>query len=185
MTIRHTELFDYLPTTTYDGHEITDLTIRYDIVDAIMSDGNNYYVYQLNNPHERFDVIAHKYYGDANLAWLVMMSSNIYHWKDERGLDDYEFEQYIYNKYNMSVEESMLERYMTLDRLDGSIIDIDYSLLSYEDIENMDALLSTVSIYDYESTLNESRMLIKLVSKSLVGSILNKMKDLKSELRIL
>ena len=176
---QQTNYFDYLPTTNYNGQTVTNLLTRYDLVDDMMSFDDNYYIYKKKSPNERFDVIAQQYYGDSNLAWLVMLSSNIFHWKYETVLDPETFERYIKDKYNLSIKQSQETKLYYLDSIDRDIVDVRQYNTTELDETKKNVLFHGVSVYDHETALNEQGLLIKLVSKSLVGTLINAMKDLK------
>ena len=179
ITAKSTNYFNYLPTTNYNGVEVCNLMTRYDIVDEVMKYEDNYYIYRKNTPNERFDVIAHRYYGDSNLAWLVMLSSNIYHWRYDNSLDYTTFEKYIKDKYNLTIKQAQKTPFYHIDVIDKDIIDINqYELTDLSD-EKLDVLFNEITVYDHENALNENSMLVKLISKDMVNVILNTMKDLK------
>jgi len=115
---------------------------RYDIVDEVMKYEDNYYIYRKNTPNERFDIIAHRYYGDSNLAWLVMLSSNIYHWRFENSLDYETFEKYIKDKYNLTIKQAQKTPFYHIDVIDKDIIDINQYNISDLTDEKLDVLFN-------------------------------------------
>lgn len=114
---------------------------------------------------ERPDQIAQKYYGKAELAWLVMLSSNIFDWGYDFPLAQDAFESYLENKYGKSVFELTRETYHYVDG-DGTIID------STSFAKSKIPGKRIVSIYQFELEENERKANIRLISKRLVERII-------------
>lgn len=96
--------FRYFPTVQYDlikdGNEITLTNImRRFVVDSKLKEQIDIFYDYTIQAGDRPDVIAEKYYGDANLAWLVLHFNDItdpfFGW----GLNDVDLENYIRGKY--------------------------------------------------------------------------------------
>ena len=49
---------------------------------------------------DRPDNIASKFYGDAELDWVVLLSNNILNVRDEWPMSQYDLERYLDNKYS-------------------------------------------------------------------------------------
>jgi len=48
---------------------------------------------------ERPDYVAHKFYGDSNLDWVILLSNDIYNIYDEWPRNSTDFEEYLIEKY--------------------------------------------------------------------------------------
>lgn len=157
--------FKNFPKITYNGLESIDMSVRFKIVDVIMKNHNTYYNYYWQDS-DRIDIIATKYYGNPDLAWLVMLSGEIFDWIYDLPLNSYDFYDYMKRKYpEYDIETLKTTVYSYQDSL-GTNID----KLTYDALDELDR--SMTSVYQFEHDLNESKRNIKLVSKSLVPDII-------------
>lgn len=155
---------DYPVPGTNKSISTVDLSVRHVISEELKNSPNMYYDYTVKEG-ERPDQIAHKYYGKAELAWLVMLSSNIFDWGYDFPLSSDAFESYLESKYGKSVFELTREVYHYIDG-DGTIIDVD----SYA--KSKIPGKRPVTIYQFELEENERKANIRLISKRLVDTIL-------------
>lgn len=142
----------------------TDLMVRFKILDSIQSDPFGVYEYRLMDG-DRPDIIASRYYDDADLAWLVLLSYDMFSTKDSFPLSDDELEQYIEYSYSISLEASYTQVHHYEDD-EGYIIDHATYLASGG---------SVVSVYDYEFNRNNEKRTIKLISNSYKKQILDEL----------
>lgn len=158
--------FKNFPKITYKGLESVDMSVRFKIVDSIMKNHNTYYNYYWQDS-DRIDVIAAKYYGNPDLAWLVMLSGEIFDWIYDLPLSSSDFYDYMKRKY---------PDYKDIDDLKNSVhsyYDVSGTVIDKNTYDGLNELeRSATSIYQYEHDLNESKRNIKLVSKALVADIL-------------
>jgi len=141
-----------------------DLNVRYSVLSTVLTNPFATYDYVVEDgdtPHS----IAHMYYGNQYYFWLVLMSAQIFDWAHEWPMNSDELETYIYEKYNMTFEESLTEIHHYEDS-DGYIID---ELTWF----NTPVPKYAISVYDYEHEQNELKRNIKLISKNYVGEIEN------------
>jgi hypothetical protein len=136
-----------------------DLSIRFAPVAAIAEKYLTTYNYQLKD-FDRPDSIAHQYYGSADYAWLVLVSGGLSHYLSDFPLDNESLDNYIVDKYGMSVDAAKAATKHYVDA-DGDIVDAG----------------DPVSIYDYEFEQNESRRYIKLISKIYLADIAKEMDE--------
>ena len=74
--------FSYFPSVKHDLKQdgsvitVTNILKRFKIHDDARDQTEVFYAYQLQDG-DRADVVAEKYYGNANYAWLVLFSNNI------------------------------------------------------------------------------------------------------------
>jgi hypothetical protein len=116
------------------------------------------------------EIIAEKVYGSPMYQWVVMLCNEKYNYVDDFPLPAYELEKHIYNKYG-SIEEVNAPHHFVDPN--GNIVD-EFAIDVYEN-----AVITTpVSNHDYEVSLNESKRRIKLISPSLLNTILKNFKDL-------
>lgn len=106
------------------------------------------------------EIISEKVYGSPLYHWVVMLCNNKYNYVDDFPLPIYELEKYITSKYGASNKYSV-HHYVNNK---GSIVDSSQG--------------TSVSNYDYEVSVNESKRRIKLISPSLLNTILKNFKDI-------
>lgn len=160
--------------------ETVDLTVRFKIVESIMNDPSAYTYYEWVDG-DRPDIIAQRTYGDANLAWIVMLSASIFDWGYDLPMTESALEEYVTKKYGKTYNElsSTVHHYETSR---GYVIDsTTYSTLPAKD-------KTFVSIIDYESRLNDERRIVKLINSSYISAILKeydtKLKQIKTNRKI-
>ena len=78
---------------------MTDTTRRVRFLDFVK---NNYVVFDFYDVKdgETPEYIAHEYYGDSNLHWIILLSNNIVDIYTDWPKRVADFEQYVKNKYN-------------------------------------------------------------------------------------
>ena len=151
--------------TTTSMIETVDLTVRFKFIDAVLDDPLAYYSYYWKNG-TRPDLLAESYYGDSRLAWLVMMSAQVFDWIYDLPLDDELFDEYLKTKYDVESSNILATTNHHFETGAGYIIDeLTYSTY-------VDSNKRTVSIYEYESLANEKRRNIKLISVAYLPIIL-------------
>jgi len=168
--------FEPFPTVLYDIKkngkkvELTNLFLRYKIVEAFKNQKATYYNYNIKEG-ERPDTIAFKYYGDASLDWIILLTNNIIDPQFEWPLDKRSFQRFLVKKYgNISTAYSTTHHYEQIIQnqkvlFDGTIIPervAEIDLVTYNSLSSSSKRL--VTAYEYEERLNESKREIKLLS---------------------
>jgi len=107
------------------------------------------------------EIIAEKIYGNAEYHWIIMLANDRYDYLEDFPLSSYELEKHITAKYP----------------------DNEYGTHHYEDADGyvVNSTASgavSVSNYQYETRRNESKRRIKIVSPTLIGTILRNFKEL-------
>lgn len=106
------------------------------------------------------EIISEKVYGSPLYHWVVMLCNERYNYIDDYPLTQYELEKHITDKYG-SGNEYDTHHYIDAN---GNIVDSTQG--------------TSVSNYDYETDLNESKRRIKLISPTLLNTILKNFKDI-------
>ena len=106
------------------------------------------------------EIISEKVYGSPLYHWVVMLCNERYNYVDDYPLTQYELEKHITAKYG-SGNEYDTHHYIDTN---GNIVDSTQG--------------TSVSNYDYETDLNESKRRIKLISPTLLNTILKNFKDI-------
>ena len=106
------------------------------------------------------EIVAEKLYNNPNYHWIVMLMNDVYDYRKDWVLSQYDLEQYVTQKYGDTLYNS--HHY----ELNGFIVD------------SSTPGATSVSNYDYEINLNESKRRIKIVPKYLIDKILSDYKKL-------
>lgn len=105
--------------------------------------------------------VAHKYYGDAEYHWVIMIINEIVDARTEWPMNSWDLNLYCKTKYGA---DGMYEvhHYRTTDE-NKYIVDFDPGLLTSGAIEEVTNLV-------YEEELNDSKREIKILPKKYLGS---------------
>jgi len=160
--------FDNFPKFLYDfkinGEKqyllVKDITTNVRLRKEILSNVTVYDEYDIKEG-ETPEIIAEKIYGSALYHWVIMICNEKYDYINDFPLSSYELENYIKQKYG----DTAYDIHHYVDSV-GYIVDS----------TNTDA--TSVSNYDHEVEVNESKRRIKLISPKLLGTILKNFKDL-------
>lgn len=112
------------------------------------------------------EIIAEKLYGNAEYHWIIMLANNRYDYLTDFPLDERSLEQHIIGKWGE-------DRYDTHHYEAQIYSDSDFHIVN-SDWPNAYA----VSNDEYERRLNEQKRRIKVISPSVVSTILKNYKDL-------
>lgn len=107
------------------------------------------------------EIIAEKYYGNAQYHWIVMLANNIHDVRSEWPMSTYQFELYMEDKYG----------------------DSKYAVHHYENanghiVNSSEPFAAPISNMDYEQRINESKRRIKLVSPEIISTVLKNFREL-------
>ena len=135
---------------------------------------------------DRPDNVAFEFYGDANLDWLVLTCNNIINVYDEWPMTQFNFENYLLDKYDTYENINATHHYETTEVKNskgvvivpaGLEVDSNYSISFYdEQIEGMTIVSSPVTEitnYHYEEKLQQDKRNIFLLK----ARFLNVVKD--------
>ena len=135
---------------------------------------------------DRPDNVAFEFYGDANLDWLVLTCNNIINVYDEWPMTQFNFENYLLDKYDTYETINATHHYETTEVKNskgvvivpaGLEVDSNYSISFYdEEIEGMTIVSSPVTEitnYHYEEKLQQDKRNIFLLK----ARFLNVVKD--------
>jgi hypothetical protein len=119
---------------------------------------------------ERPDYVAHKFYGDSNLDWIILLSNDIYNIYEEWPKNSTDFENYLIEKYgNIATTLSTTKYYYNASK---DIIDeTTYNALSI-------SARSSETIYEYELRANNNKSKIKLIRPNIIGAIQSELRSL-------
>lgn len=139
-----------------DPKYVVDITRRVKLRELIAKTSWLFEVYVIQDG-ERPDVVASKYYGDANLHWLVMIANDKFDISNDWPLSHRELELSLLNKYGSDYAIQQPHHYVD-ER--GIIVHPQYA-----------GFKTPISIYQYENDLNDTKRVIKLITPDLVPGI--------------
>ena len=182
--------FRYFPTVQYDliqnGNPITLTNImRRFVVDSKLKDQVDIFYDYTIQAGDRPDVIAEKYYGDANLAWLVLHFNDItdpfFGW----GLNYVDLENYIRGKYGSipAAQAEVHEYRQVLNEAqtfyDGTVVPKRYVVVDQTTYNSLsESSRESVSKYDYEVEQNDKKRQIKILDKRYVDQVIAEVKTI-------
>ena len=119
---------------------------------------------------ERPDYVAHKFYGDSNLDWVILLSNEIYNIYDEWPKNNTDFDEYLIEKYgSIATTLSTTKYYYNASK---DIIDVTtYNALSVSQ-------RSSETVYEYELRANNNKSRIKLIRPNIIGAIQSELRSL-------
>jgi len=159
--------FENFPTFLYDfkikGKTeyklVKDISQNVRLRKEILSNVTLYDEYDIRDG-ETPEIISEKVYGTPLYHWVIMLCNDKYNYVDDFPLPNYQLEKHITDKYGVGHEYD-IHHYINAK---GFIVDSSQG--------------TSVSNYDYEVSVNESKRRIKLISPTLLNTILKNFKDL-------
>jgi len=175
---------------------MTDLMARCSIIPEILKNPMVYYDYDVQDG-DTPEIVAYKYYGDSYRYWIVLFANQITDPQWDWPLSSNDFDAYITNKYTSFNPYSTIHHYeknitqydaVTQITTTKNIIIDQTAYNSLVVSTNTYALptgnvtvtiaKSTVSYYDYELNLNESKRSIKILNSAYVDQLEKQFTDL-------
>jgi len=189
--------FEYV-NRTEDGKRISDYTKvknlfkRGKLREDIFQDTTTFEQYQIQGD-DRPDNVAQKFYGDASLDWVVLLSNNIINLYEEWPLPQLGWDAYILEKYNMNYDElyNGIHHYESNEVTNsqgvvifpkGVRVGAAQSVSYFDQVSNQQVTVNPVSKgitnYDYERKLNDDKrniFLLKGIYLNIVSDDIEKM----------
>lgn len=180
-------LFKPFPKIRYDIKKngkletMTNVSLRFKLRDAFKNNSIVTYDYQVVDG-ERADIIAHKYYKDSTLDWIIYLANDIINPLWEWPLDNQSFRAYVIEKYGSIGEAtSEVRHYEIITRaasvtFDGTLIPEQRIIVDKQTYDLHDPLnREAVSNYVYELRLNEAKANIKIIDVNYIDKIINEL----------
>ena len=170
---------------------VTNLLLRVDTIKDKLDNMALFYTYDIQEG-DTPELIASKYYNDAELHWVVLMFNNIYDPFYDWPMHYQQFQSYIIEKYGdvataMATHHHYEKTISTIDSYSGETTKNTYTI----DLNSYNAAVvgtitrtfpngQTVTVtttkrnvdsYMYEDELNESKRTIKLIKSDLIPDI--------------
>lgn len=176
--------FSDFPQIEYQAKIARSIMARPRIASSLLSNPAAIYSYTVNNDL-RPDQVAHLYYGDSELLWLIFLANNIvdpyYGWP----LTQNTFQDFIISKYGtIATAKSTIKhyRYQEKDKATDEIwktkeiitketYDLNGTFGTLRNITNAQLQrYQAVTAFIYEEELNESKRVIKVIDRRLAGN---------------
>jgi len=173
-------------------YTLKNLVTRAELVDKLKNNVNLFYEYGIQDG-DTPEIVAHKYYGDQNRYWMILVANELFDPEWDWPLSTNEFTAYINNKYSAAAAEADLDvlsyTSSTIHHYEKLLITLD-SETKYQTTKTIIVDLETytntiertevktlsdgatvtytiskkpVYIYDYEVEQNEQKRNIKLI----------------------
>ena len=185
--------FTYFPKTLHDLRntgrktEVTNILRRFKVKDKLQDRVGLFYDYSIQEG-DRPDVIAEKFYGNANYAWLVLHYNDIIDPFFDWPLFGDDFNRFIIGKYgSLATAQATVKNYYKIIR-EASVLNDGTRLERYElavDQTTYNSLSPTVrrseSAYDWEVEQNENRKQIRLLEPRYVSQAIDEVETILQE----
>jgi len=185
--------FSYFPTTFHDLRntgrktEVTNILRRFKVKDKLKDNVGIFYEYSIQEG-DRPDVIADKFYGNANYAWIVLHYNDIIDPFFDWPLFGENFRRFIISKYgSVATAQATVKNYYQIlsaefIRNDGTRVprrEVVVDQTTYNSLSPTDRRTETA--YDYEVELNEDRKQIQLLEPRFVSQAIDEVETILQE----
>lgn len=176
--------FSDFPQIEYQAKIARFIMARPRIASSLLSNPAAVYSYTVNNDL-RPDQVAHLYYGDSELLWLIFLANNIvdpyYGWPLTQNV----FEDFLISKYgSIALAKSTIkhyryqekdkatdEKWKTKEIITKETYDLNGTFSTLRTISNAQLQrYQAVTAFIYEEELNESKRVIKMIDRRLAGN---------------
>ncbi len=172
--------------------------VRAKFREAIKSDLFVYYLYDIKDG-ETPEMLAYKYYGDANRHWIILLANDIINPFYDWPLSYHNFQSFMIQKYgsieNAKSNTALYQKVITkTDSVSGNtvtnIFNVDpvtYSSIIPSSVTvnftdgqtvHIDTSKTTVTVYDQEFSKNEAKRTIKIIDAAYASQIENELQNL-------
>lgn len=186
--------------STNNGNSIllTNLLVRSSIIQNLLTNSLVFYKYDIQDG-DTPEIVAYKYYGDAYRYWIVLFSNQMLDPQWDWPLNSINFQNYIVNKYTTFNPYSTIQGYtQTTTQYDyntqtTTVNNVNISQNTFNTFVPYNATVtlptgkvsisktvSSISYYQYELDLNESKRNINILNKQYVNQIESEFKKLMS-----
>ena len=182
--------FSYFPSTFHDLRntgrptEVTNILRRFKVKDKLKDKSGIFYEYSIQDG-DRPDVIADKFYGNADYAWIVLHYNDIIDPFFDWPLFGEDFNRFIIAKYgSISSAQSTVKNYYQIltkefVRNDGTRVparEVAVDLTTFNSLSTTDRRSETQ--YDFEVEKNEERKQIKLLEPRFLAQAIDEVETI-------
>jgi hypothetical protein len=163
--------FDNFPSIAYSFNDaepvlLTHILRRFTLVDAVKGNAGQYQIHTVIDG-ETPDQLATRFYDDSELHWVIMIYNDITDVNEDWPMSVSQLDKYCLKKYGTI--EKVYDVLFYVDE-DGDPIAPEGYQLNGTPI--WPAIKFPVTNYDYESSINDAKRVLKIPSKSQLASIL-------------
>ena len=170
--------FQMFPDTLYDAKGNGNYTVMKDIltrVKLVASKKENILNFDYYNVQdgETPEMIAHKYYGDVNLHWTILVANDIVDYYNDWPMSVQKFEKFVFDKY----DNPQAIHHYEISQTSGettTTIDIGMNTTDYPSA-------TAISNYTYEDRLQEQKRQIRLISPDFISQFISEFEKKLSE----
>ncbi len=170
--------FQMFPDTLYDAKGNGNYTVMKDIltrVKLVASKKENILNFDYYNVQdgETPEMIAHKYYGDVNLHWTILVANDIVDYYNDWPMSVQKFEKFVFDKY----DNPQAIHHYEISQTSGettTTIDIGMNTTDYPSA-------TAISNYTYEDRLQEQKRQIRLISPDFISQFVSEFEKKLSE----
>ena len=170
--------FQMFPDTLYDAKGNGNYTVMKDIltrVKLVASKKENILNLDYYNVQdgETPEMIAHKYYGDVNLHWTILVANDIVDYYNDWPMSVQKFEKFVFDKY----DNPQAIHHYEISQTSGettTTIDVGMNTTDYPSA-------TAISNYTYEDRLQEQKRLIRLISPDFISQFVSEFEKKLSE----
>ncbi len=153
--------FSMFPNIYYSAKGDSKFTIMKDILSRVkliasVKDNILGFDYYDVKDGETPEMIAHKYYGDVNLHWTILVANDIVDYYEDWPMSTQRFEQFLFDKY----DNPQAVHHYEISQTSGDTtetIDVGMNTTDYPSA-------TAISNYQYEDKLQEKKRQIRLIS---------------------
>ena len=182
--------FSYFPSTIHDAKQdgtlvaVTNILKRFIIKDSVANRVDRFQEYNIEDG-DRPDVIADRFYGDSNYAWVILIYNRIIDPFYEWPLFGAEFTNYITNKYgsvsaamatNKKYYRILYDGFVKIDRTRVPAKKLEIDLTTYNTLAGNEKSIQTA--YEWEVEQNDERRNIRILDDLYVDRLSNELETI-------
>ena len=157
--------FSDFPQIEYQSKIARSLMARPKIRETLLSNPNAIYDYTIDNDL-RPDQVAHLYYGDSELLWLIFLANNTVDPYCDWPLTQNQFNDFIIDKYgSVAAAQSKIVHYKHNTK--GTIVTKETFDLNGTFDHIVAGQFTAVDAFTHEEELNEAKRTIKIIDRRL------------------
>ena len=173
-------------TSVYDYQIVKNLFKRAVIRDDIFNDVTAFTKYSVQDD-ERPDQVANKFYQDSSLDWVILITNNIIHVRDEWPMGNQDFLTYLNEKYTAQ-ELSNIHHYETkiirdsngrLIQPEGLTVPADHSITFLDNgTSRTETKLTSFTFLENETKLNDDKRNIDILKQEFLNVFLEDFREI-------
>ena len=163
--------------------ELTNILRRFKVKTKVKNLVGTYYDYTMHEG-DRMDSIAQRYYGDSNLAWVILHFNDIVDPYYDLPLFGKQFSDYITEKYgSVTIARATIKNYFRILQqeqllIDGTRIPKEQIVVDLKTYNTLSASnRDSESAYEFEERLNDDKKNLKILDKRYLNQLVKEVKS--------